>query len=107
MNDINELAGLRPNQTNSERCKSVVSPRLFTRAQAMAYLALSGGAFSAWIREGRIPGPLRGTRRWDRHSIDAALDRASGLNAITNMSPLDRWRSKRDAGSPSRLVRDL
>jgi hypothetical protein len=104
---MNELTGLRSNQTDSQRCKSVASPRLLTRAQAMAYVALSSGAFSGWIREGRIPPPLPGTRRWDRHSIDAALNRASGLNVTTNMSPLDQWRSKRDAGSPSRLVRDL
>jgi hypothetical protein len=73
----------------------------------MIYLALSSGSFSAWIRKGRIPGPLPGTRRWDRLAIDTALDRASGLNSATNMSPLDQWRLKRDAGSPTRLVHDL
>jgi hypothetical protein len=82
-------------------------PRLLTRKQAMAYLALGTASFKAWIEQGLIPGPLTGTRRWDRLAIDAALNRASGLNATTNMSSLDQWRFKRDAGSPSRLVRDL
>jgi hypothetical protein len=87
--------------------ENAIIPRLLTRKQAMAYLALSGGAFNAWIRQGLIPGPLAGTHRWDRLAIDTALDRASGLNSATNMSPLDQWRLKRDAGSPTRLVRDL
>lgn len=46
------------------------SSRLFTRVQAMAYLALSLGAFASWIQRGLIPGLAPGTRRWGRQSID-------------------------------------
>ena len=28
--------------------------------------------FSEWLKAGRLPGPIRGTTRWDRKAIDAA-----------------------------------
>jgi hypothetical protein len=32
-------------------------------------------AFDEWVRRGIVPGPIAGTRRWDRKAIDAALDK--------------------------------
>lgn len=71
----------RPNSADTE---STAMPRLLTRAQAMAYLALSHGALAYCIRRGLIPGPLPGNHRWERHSIDAADEWPAYLRGATN-----------------------
>ena len=77
-------------------------PRLATRAEAAAYLALSTAGFDDWIRRGIIPGPISGTRRWDRFAIDAALDRASRISSSTEKeNDYAAWK-KAHAGSPAR-----
>ena len=53
--------------------------RCLTREQAAEYCGLTPEGFSAWQRQGIVPGPIPGTKRWDRKALDAALDRASGL----------------------------
>lgn len=55
------------------------APRLLTKSQAAAYCGIGTGGFSDWIRKGILPRALKGTQRWDRAAIDAALDRRSGL----------------------------
>jgi hypothetical protein len=70
--------------------------RGLTREEAAAYCGCESlAAFSDWVRRGIIPGPIRGTKRWDRKAIDASLDRASGLDAASALSPLDAWRMQR------------
>lgn len=71
----------RPNSANNE---STGMPRPLTRAQAMPYLALSHGVLASWIRRGLTPGPLPVTRRWNRHSIDAAGEWPAYLRGATN-----------------------
>ena len=67
----------------------VTQPRGMTQEEAAAYCGCeSMAAFSDWVRRGIVPGPLPGTHRWDRKAIDAALDRASGLEATLQQSPL-------------------
>lgn len=66
-----------------------MTPRGLTREAAAEYLGLSLSGFDAWVAEGRIPGPIPGTRRWDRKAIDLALDRASGLQSA---SPFQTWK---------------
>jgi hypothetical protein len=95
------------NLASTHQTSNGLTQRLLSRAQAASYLNLSTSAFSGWVRRGIVPAAIPGTKRWDKKAIDAALDRSSDLHATTDMSPLDQWRSKRDAGSPSRLVRDL
>jgi hypothetical protein len=74
--------------------------RGMTREKAAAYCGCeSMAAFSDWVRRGIVPGPLPGTKRWDRKAIDAALDRASGLGATLRQSPLDAWRAARARAS--------
>jgi predicted DNA-binding transcriptional regulator AlpA len=51
------------------------------RDQAANYLALSPTAFDDWVSRGRLPGPIPGTKRWDRRAIDNAMDRLSGLTS--------------------------
>lgn len=71
-------------------------PRGMTREEAAAYCGCeSMAAFSDWVRRGIIPHPLPGTHRWDRKAIDAALDRASGLETGLQESPLEAWRAQR------------
>lgn len=53
--------------------------RGLSKSEAADYLSLSLSAFDLWISEGRIPGPIPGTRRWDRKAIDLALDRLSRI----------------------------
>ncbi len=74
-----------------------ITPRLLTREQAAAYCGLSVHGFSEWVKTGRLPGPIRGTIRWDRKAIDAALDQASGLQPTLQPSPLEEWKARRHA----------
>jgi hypothetical protein len=70
-----------------------------TRAEAAAYYGLSASTFSGWVAAGRLPGPLPGTRRWDRKAIDASLDKLSGIVAASTPveSPLAQWKRQRAA----------
>jgi hypothetical protein len=84
------------------RCKrlAVTSARLLSRLRAAAYCDLSPGTFSNWVAAGRLPPPLRGTRRWDRHAIDVALDKLSGTKAPSiapSDDPFAEWELAYDA----------
>lgn len=69
-------------------------PRLLTKAQAAHYCALSSRGFSAWVKLGRLPGPIAGTTRWDRHAIDAALDEAMSKVANENADTYNSWKAR-------------
>lgn len=56
-----------------------VQPRLMTKAEAAAYCRVTPDGFGKWVRSKIVPGPIPGTKRWDRIALDAALDRASGI----------------------------
>lgn len=71
-----------------------IAPRLLTREQAAAYCGLSVHGFSDWVKAGRLPGPIRGTIRWDRKAIDAALDVLSRIDAKSEGDALDQWKAK-------------
>jgi hypothetical protein len=60
------------------------APRFLTREQASSYLGVSARTFDAEVIAGMWPAPLRrggkGTAlTWDRHLLDRAADRLSGL----------------------------
>lgn len=55
-------------------------------------------AYNTWVRRGIVPGPIPGTRRWDRKAIDAALDRRSGLTNDPATS-FEEW-ARANADSP-------
>ena len=80
-----------------------ISPRLLSRAKAAIYCGLSRQGFSAWIKNGRLPGPIAGTARWDLRAIDAALDSLSGIadrhEGRIDLSVLDQWKIKRARSS--------
>ena len=53
--------------------------RMKTREAMAADLGLSLTTFDNWVKDGTLPGPLNGKRKWDSKAVHAALDRASGL----------------------------
>ena len=71
-----------------------LQPRGLTREAAAAYCGLTPEGFDQWVKRGLVPGPIPGTQRWDRKAIDAALDRASGLDTIAS-SAFDTWKARR------------
>lgn len=71
-----------------------ITPRGLTREQAAEYCGCeTTDAFDNWVRREIVPGPIPGTKRWDRRAIDRALDRRSGLTADTGPS-IDEWLAK-------------
>lgn len=64
-------------------------PRGLSKEAAAEYCGLSLAGFADWVAKKRLPGPIPGTKRWDRKAIDLALDRASGLQSL---SPFEEWR---------------
>lgn len=78
----------------------MTAARCLTREQAAEYCGLTPDGFDDWRRRGLIPGPLDGTRRWDRKAIDIALDKLSGLHSEASeaVSALEQWRRERASG---------
>lgn len=75
-----------------------IEARNLTRNEAAAYCRLKPSAFSDWVAKKIVPGPIKGTRRWDKRALDAALDRISGLSQQSDdKSALAQWKDKRDA----------
>jgi hypothetical protein len=57
-----------------------LKPRLLTTSQVAGYLGFNNvKSVANLVKSGIIPPPLPGTKKWDRHAVDAALDRAAGL----------------------------
>lgn len=69
--------------------------RLMNRHEAAAYCGVGVSTFYSWVKAGHIPQPLFGSKRWDKAAIDAALDKASGLNHTASSAPtedpLEKW----------------
>jgi excisionase family DNA binding protein len=58
-----------------------ITPRLISKREVAAYLGYSEKSLEKLVAAGVIPGPIAGTHRFDRRAIDAALDRASGIES--------------------------
>ncbi len=70
-------------------------PRCMTQIEAAAYCRLTPAGFMAWQRQGLVPGPISGTRRWDKHALDAALNKVSGLDPVaTKTTAVEDWFQK-------------
>lgn len=78
--------------------------RCYNRKEAAAYVGVSVGHFDMLVRSGEMPQPIKfgGRKVWDKHSLDRAIDKKSGLvtsgsaNESPDLSeiqsPLDVWR---------------
>lgn len=66
--------------------------RLLTKPEACEYVKLTPAAFDVWRKRGLLPGPIEGTRRWDRVALDKALDKLSGIASESGSSPYDEWK---------------
>lgn len=72
---------------NKEKPAPVIEPRCLTLQQAADYCALTRSGFSAWQRQGLVPGPIPGTNAQTKdgqlpaHLGGAAPGRATGAHA--------------------------
>jgi hypothetical protein len=75
---------------------------MLSLSEAAEYCGLSVSGLGDWVRRGIVPGPMRGTRKWDAKALDLALDRQSGLGPVpsTEPNPLDQWLGEQNARSP-------
>jgi hypothetical protein len=71
-------------------------PRLMTRAQAAAYCGCGLSSFSRWVAVGIMPGPVAGTRRWDRLAIDAMIGKVGAAVAEPESAFL-KWKRRSGA----------
>lgn len=53
--------------------------RGITREEAADFCGIAPSTFDAWVRAGKMPGPVPGTKRWDLKAIEKAWDKLSGL----------------------------
>lgn len=75
-----------------DRERPTIEPRLLSKADAAAYCGLTPGGYDAWVKAGRLSGPIAGTHRYDKKEIDAALDRLSGLvTREAELAQSERW----------------
>lgn len=69
--------------------------RLLTKDGICAYLGeISHATYDSWAAKGIVPGPVRGTNRYDVRAHDRVLDRLSGLAddpKPARRSPLEEW----------------
>jgi len=67
-------------------------PMILKRGQAAEMCGLTPPGFDVWVRKGIVPPAIRGTRRWNRDAILAALgcERA----ADTTLSPFEQWEAE-------------
>lgn len=54
-------------------------PRVLSKTDA-AYCGISEKGFDHWVKSGKLPRAMKGTRRWDKVAIDYAIDLMSGVS---------------------------
>jgi len=69
------------------------SARLQTKDGICAYLGhISHATYDNWFNRGLVPGPVKGTNRYDRRAHDHSLDCRAGLGgSAKNQSALEAW----------------
>lgn len=77
--------------------------RVLNRDEAASYVGVSPGHFKKLVDEGTMPAPLAAygrVRRWDKATLDQALDGASGASgsAAEALGAYDQWRNERGQG---------
>ena len=75
---------------------SSAMPRCLSRTEAAAYCGLTPAGLSLWIDRELVPGPMPGTRKWDRLAVDRAIDKLSGVESqMESVSAYDEWKARR------------
>ena len=71
--------------------------RLQTKEGICAYLGhISAATYDSWHNKGIVPGPVRGTNRYDVKQHDHVLDERAGLIAeAKKLSPYEEWEASR------------
>ena len=78
-----------------QRQAGLTRPRILTKRQAAEYCGLSLSGYQAWVDQGLVPGPLPGTKRYDRLAMDRAIDELSGIGRSGGPdSEYDNWKAK-------------
>lgn len=84
-----------------------LAPRILAKGQAAAYCGLTEPGFDSWVKTGKLPRAMKGTRRWDKVALDLALDRLSGIgdaksSGAAKPSALAAWLEKDNGGKSKR-----
>lgn len=74
------------------------SPRCVRRQEIEQAYGLRPAVFSRLVAKGIMPLRVPGTRMWDRHAIDHALDKLAGFDrpGNANETVADRWFREND-----------
>ena len=65
-------------------------PLTLTRPQAAALCGLTPAGFDVWVRKGIVPSAIKGTRRWSRAGIEAALSGGQS-DPLEELDPFEKW----------------
>lgn len=76
-------------------------PRCLCRREIEQSYGLKPAVFSRLVAKGVMPTRLPGTRLWDSHAIDCALDKLAGLDRASNDNETDADRWFREHGGES------
>ena len=76
---------------------STLPPLTMTKAELAAYVGICEASVDQWRAMGHLPDPLPGTRRYLRRAVDAALDKAAGIDSDTTPPDADTPYARRQA----------
>lgn len=83
-----------PKRILDARAASSAPPRCMTRQDIERTYGFKPAVFSRLVAKGLMPARLPGTRLWDGHAIERALDKLAGFDharTIKGESEADRW----------------
>lgn len=69
-------------------------PLVLTRTEAADMCRLTPSGFDGWVRNGTVPPPLPGTRRWSRDAIRDAINGKTALSVDVGLSPFEQWEAE-------------
>jgi hypothetical protein len=69
-----------------------------SRHEAARLCGVSVHTFDTWVRKKILPGPIPGTRRWSRVSVERALAHERAVGSIgPDRSPFEEWKRRNAA----------
>lgn len=79
----------------------ILFPALLNRSQVAQLWGVSVNTVSRYVRNGTMPAPLPGSRRWSKAEVLRARDRLNNPDSGTadaKITPLEEWRRSRGRG---------